>query len=195
MFAKVPFSEHDLSRLAELNQFEGANWCLVFSNGLSLAEQYALVCVLSPECIVELGYWWGSQLEERWVTRKSTAAYHLVNFAAIDAGKSWYEQQAALSTLGYEFTPASASVVAETSYSIFKTFGINPLLEQGHWSEESVSDYTNRVSGHNYACIGGMGTMLPWRVTCVPADSRGPGVCLAFQPAGPCELGVAFRST
>lgn len=132
----IRYNERTLFQCVNANITGEADWRLVFCNGLSLWDQFAIQGVVAQEdgknqpCFDN--DWIMSQ---SWVDKQPEQTYYLINFKGKFANKNWDQQTELITLLGERYERCDGHVFGEAIQTIFLAQNGERLAENWyHWS-------------------------------------------------------------
>lgn len=132
----VPFSEEVLRQCAEENK-HGADWRLIWVNGLSLRQQEQIRGRNRKKqpCFDPDWTWWLESAQDPWATQAVEPGYRLLDFNGRFASMTWQRQEDEIAKLGIDYERAEGQAVAEACLSIYMIGGKKERLLRDwyHW--------------------------------------------------------------
>lgn len=134
----IQFDEDVLRECAEDNQ-NGADWRLVYVNGLSLRQQEQVRGRNRKKqpCFDPDYTWWLDSDQDGWATQPVEAGYRLLDFSPRFRNTRWQAQEDVIRKLGDAFERAEEQVVSEACFSIYLIGGKKERLlsDWYHWGK------------------------------------------------------------
>jgi hypothetical protein len=137
----VPFSEEVLRQCADENK-RGADWRLVWTNGLSLRQQEQIRGRNRKKqpCFDPDYTWWLNIAQDAWANQSIEAGYRFLDFNGRFASLNWKRQEDEIAKLGAGFERAEEQAVVEACLSIFMITKKRLLRDWYHWGWLLTSD-------------------------------------------------------